>query len=427
MQLSISASPFIPCQWRLTRKLLGGILLVSAGQVISALSTQPDLPLTTPPEITSRAATKSIEWEYRTGPWGTLRLREINLKAPVAALARLQFTETRMWSFGSMSWPEIQTFLLEANLSESQLAELFLPDRRLIGKDTLINGIELSSDLLLSLSPESRLYIYNLLAQFPENSDHALPFVLPDQAGDEQLDLNPALREALIKLSYYRSGIRCLTDAKLLVPFVTDADELIRLKRFLVHSPSYTIEITRESLLQRQEVARYWSRNHGKSAHNLLRILADSPDLAGLDLVHFLPPLPQGILNRFPDQDLPPSINCFWTAFNFFSRNPDHQFLPLYDVVDQAAHRALKTLETRFVLTEAPYEFGDVIAFFTRQGDGRNPPELLHTASFIVDDIVMTKNGAGDFKPIALMPLDHVVSLYAWPGGIEVRGYRQRP
>jgi len=427
MQLSISALPFVLYQWRLTRKLLGGFLLVSACQVTTVSSTQPNIPLTAPLGATSRAAPKSIEWEYRTGPWGTLRLREINLKAPAAALERLQFTETRMWSFGSMSWPKIQAFLLEANLSESQLAELVHPDRRLIGKDTLINGIELSSDLLLSLSPQSRLYIYNLLAQFPENSDHALPFVLPDQAGDEQLDLNPALREALIKLSYYRSGIRCLTDAKLLVPFVTDADELIRLKRFLVHSPSYTIEITRESLLQPEEFTRYWSRNQGKSSRNLLRILADSPDLAGLDLVHFLPPVPQGILNRFPDQELPPSINCFWTAFNFFSRNPDHQFLPLYDVADQAAHRALKTLETRFFLTEAPYEFGDVIAFFTPQGDERNPPELLHTASFIADDIVMTKNGAGDFKPIALMPLDHVVSLYAYPGGIEVRGYRQRP
>ena len=427
MQLSNLALPSILCQWRSTRILLGGFMLAITCQVTPARGAQNQSHHPAPPESTGHAAPKPNPWEFRTGPWGTLRLRKIHLKAPLATLEKLQFTETRIWSFGTTPWPEIYAFLQQAKLTDVQWAELSDPTRRLSGTNSPINGIHLSSDLLLSLSPESRRFIYDHLAKFPENGDHGLPIVLPDPAGDDSLGLNPALLAALNKLSYYRDGKRCLTDAKLLEAFVTDSDELVRLKRFLVRTPSFTIELARESLNQREKVAHYWSQNQGKSSRNLLKILADSPDLAGLDIVHFLPPMPQAIINRFPDQDLPPSLNCFWTALNFFSRNPDHQFLPLYAEIDQAEQRALRVLETKFVPVVGPYEFGDVIALFTNQVDGGDPPQLLHAVSYIADDIVMTKNGAGDFKPIALMSLDQVVSLYAWPEGIEVRGYRQLP
>lgn len=427
MQLSNLAWPSILCQWRSTRKLLGGLLLATACQVPPAPSAQTKTSLTPPPNPAGEAAPKSNPWQFRTGPWGTLRLRELHLKAPLATLEKLTFTETRIWSFGTTPWPEIYAFLRQANLTDAQWTELSDPSRRLSGSNSPINGIHLSSDFLLSLSPESRRFIYDHLAKFPENSDHGLPIVLPDPAGDESLGLNPALLAALDKLSFYRDGKRCLTDAKLLEAFVADADELIRLKRFLVRTPSLTLEIARESLRQREETIRYWSHHQGKSSRNLLKILADSPDLAGLDIVHFLPPLPQAILNRFPDQDLPPSLNCFWTALNFFSRNPDHQFLPLYAEVNQAEQRALRVLESKFTPVDGSYEFGDVIALFTSPQIGGGPPELLHAVSYIADDIVMTKNGAADFKPIVLMSLDQVMALYAWPEGIEVRGYRQLP
>ena len=431
---SPSALTANPKLWRQTRKMLGGLGLASICQLgyaataqISASGHHSDDALTPTIETTSLAQPKVNPWEIRTGPWGTLRLRKLHLKAPLATLEKLQFTETRIWSFGPTPWPEIYAFLATARLTDAQLAELSDPNFQLSGINSPINGITLSSDLILSLSPESRRIIYDHLAQFPENTDHGLPIVLPDPSGDDALGLNPALLAALQQLSFYRNGKRCLTDAKLLEPFISDAEEMIRLKRFLIRTPSFTIEIARESLQQPEAVLRYWSRNQGKSSRNLLRILADSTDLAGLDILHFLPPMPQAILNRFPDQDLPPSLNCFWTALNFFSRNPDHQFLPLYSAGERAEQRALRVLQSDFVPVDGPFEFGDVIALFTKSRNDDTPPELLHAVSHIADDIVMTKNGAGDFKPIVLMPLDQVVSLYAWPSGVEVRGYRQRP
>ncbi len=426
MQLSIPAEPMNFRQWRSTRILLGALWLVALRGEAAASSSSPSGAVDPRSETNPRPPPSANSWSAHTGPWGTLKLRRIQLKPPVATLAQLSFATTRSWNFGPMPWPEIYAFLHEAHLTDAQWTELSDPDRRRIGIQSPDHAIETSPELLFSLSPESRVFIYNRLAKIPGNPDHALPYVLPDLAQIDQSDLNRALREGLKTLSYQRDSIRCLSDAHLLEGLVENADELLRLKRLLVSTPSLTVEVSRESLLQHDEVVRYWARNQGKSSRSLLRMLADSPDLDSLDIVHFLPPVPQAILNRFPDEHLPPSINCFWTALNFFNREPDHSYLPLPGEVDQAGKRALSTLQKNYERITPPYAFGDVLGLFAKRSD-TSTLELLHTVSYIADDIVMTKNGAGTFTPFSLMTLDRVVALFAWPEGIEVRAFRLPP
>ncbi|GAB5559522.1 MAG: hypothetical protein SynsKO_11690 [Synoicihabitans sp.] len=424
MQLSIPALPKHLCQWRSIRIWRGGFLLVWLCFIKSASAAYP-LPDVVEQDSLKPSSPPAFEsLEPKPKPWGRLLIRPIQLKPPEESLKHLNFTETRYWSFGSLEWSEIYHFLREAGLTTGELSELTHVDRRVKSTDGKINLLRTSNALLLGLAAESRRIIYDRLAQFPGNGDHALPFVLRDLKYDAQQDFNPKLLNALERLSFYRHGIRCLTDAIILPRFVEDQAELIRLKRYLVTNSALHVEVSRESGTEAQDFIDYWSARGTKPAKHLLRILEESPELTGLDIAHFLPPIPQSILNRFPDDDLPPSINCFWTSLNFFSRNPDHRFLPVARENGEATSVAMAALEKDYELVSGDFAFGDVIALIGNKLTDDAQPELLHVVSYIADDIVMTKNGANDFTPINLMTLGQVVSLYAWPAGVELKGFR---
>lgn len=417
MQLSHSIFSITSCQSRQNRQMLGALWLAGFclwSTAATELSTSP-------------TATEPHVWHAEPGPWGSLRVRSIQLSAPPTALETIFSAKTHLWGFGTTPWEDIYAFLESTGLTSAQWAEISAPSRRKHAVKLNINAIEISPELLLSLSAETRGLIYDRLAQFPENDNHAFPTVLPPSANIETAALNPKLRQALQKLIYIRHNRRCLTDAWLLEDFVQDHAELNRLKRFLSSSPSLIVELTRESLNRREEVVRYWSHNQNKSAANFVRMLADSPDMEAVDVTHLLPLIPQTILNQFPDEEAMPSYNCFWASLNFFSENPNPQFIPYDGETQSASERAQVVLDRDYETVYPPYKFGDVIGLIAQPLSSGGAPELIHTMSYIADDIVLTKNGVADSVPTVLMRIPDVIDRYAWPGEISIQGYREKP
>ena len=414
MQLSPSSLSATFCQSCQTRKLLGAVIVGIFGSFGWAQA-QPA------PEPT----TKVQNWQANPGPWGNLRVRQIQLAPPPEALDQIEFLDTRIWSFGELSWDEIYAFLRTTGLTDTQYAELTAPDRSRFGRKWKSNAIETTPELLLSLSPRSRLAIYNRLAIYRGNPTHTLPWVISKSVKIDAAQFSPPLRAALDKLTYERDGRKCLTDANLLETFAADDAEVRRLKRFLITTRSLIVELTRASLSQRDEVLRYWSRNQTKSIADLLQMLADSPDLDGLDIAHLLPRMPQELINQYPDDEVLRISNCFWTAMNFFNPRPDPQFMAYPGEKENASDRTMRVLERDYEVVAPPYQFGDVLGLHAST-EIHAEPRLIHAASYIADDIVISKNGIGDFVPIVLMKLDDVMDLYAWPSEIEIRGYRQK-
>lgn len=352
-------------------------------------------------------------------------MRQFQLAPPREVLDRIEFIDTGIWSFGDTPWEEIHGFLRECGLTATQYGDLTAPDRRQTGPGGSDHAIETSPELLLSLSPGSRLKIYNRLALHRDNPTHTLPWVLPSEGDIEAAQLSPTLLSALRKLTYARGDQRCLTDAHLLAAFAEDETDLRRLKRLLNTMPALVVELTRASLDQRGQVEEYWSHDREQSAARLMRMLAESPDLDSLDISNFLPDRPQDLINEFPDTDVSRAANCFWTALNFFNPSPDRQFIPLPGETEHASDRAQRALGRDYEAVAPPYQLGDVLGLYAIS-DVHEEPRLFHAVSYIADDIVMSKNGIGEFVPTVLMKLDQVLNLYAWPVEIRVQGFRQK-
>jgi hypothetical protein len=70
---------------------------------------------------------------------------------------------------------------------------------------------------------------------------------------------------------------------------------------------------------------------------------------------------------------------------------------------------------------EPPYRYGDVLMFITP--DGR----AVHSATYLADDILFTKNGSNLLTPWLLMRLQDLSKLYeVEPGKSRIVGFRHK-
>lgn len=392
-----------------------GLLLLGCAPLVAL----PASPVPTP-DLPSGPET----WLAQPGPWGTLRCTRIRLRPPDEILQRLKFPDTGAWGFVGLDWAQVNAILQAASLTSAELAELTDPHHRLVSPDGAGCTIRVSPALRRGLSRTSRSYLYDRLAAYEPNPVHALPFVLPEPARIERANLNPQLRAALEELTFPRGHRRCLVDADLLVPLAADPAELQRLKQLIFTQRSISVEMTRDSLARRQEVASYWAGPQGKSAKGFLRMLDRSPEIQSVDLAHLMPALAQQLLNTFPGGNLSPTDgNCFWLAFNFFNEQPDDRFLAGAGRHVRSNEEEWLTLERDYVMVAPPYHFGDVLGLFSETPAGI---ELVHMMVYVADDIVLTKNGSHEVTPYVLMRISDVEDRYAWVQALTVRGFRLR-
>jgi len=120
-------------------------------------------------------------------------------------------------------------------------------------------------------------------------------------------------------------------------------------------------------------------------------------------VIHLLPPFAQSHLYCYPtfsDAELNnlALANCIWTSLNFFLPAPDNRLLDF--------NVALKTLQEDYFIVKADFELGDIVAFL----DGRG--NVFHTAVYIADDLLFTKNGISAMAPWTLMSIDDVKDYY---------------
>ncbi len=360
----------------------------------------------------------------RLGPWGQLRRTAFRLSPPVPVVADRPVRANGQWRFTKPTWAEIDAELASLTLSPARRAALTDPARRSVDPTGTVRIIDVPDDVRLELGPEARAHLYDLLAGQAGTSRYGIPFVLPPEATIEKANLNPELRARMRQLTFMRGDRRCIVDADLLMPVVQTPEERVRLLRLLFSVRTLSVELTRASLGRRDEAVAYWRQPSGKTADTVLRRFEQNPELASVDLQHLLPPLPQRLLNGFPDgANCPAMANCFWSSLNFFAVTPDNRFLP--DEKDDAAVMdvVVSSLQSGYRKVGPPYGFGDILLYYSQDEEGIEP---VHMAVYIADDIVFTKNGIGIFSPFILAHRTDMEELYAWIGELEVQGYRKK-
>jgi hypothetical protein len=356
------------------------------------------------------------------GPWGVLHYTPINLAPPDRWLDTSNMFRPQDWEFIGGDWNRIEALFRRSQLNPAQLAVLLDPAIRTTRPDGHI-VLRVPAAVRLALSPASRESIYNFLGLHGSNPSHHVPLVLTESPAEfAQAALNPALRDRLRRLSYRRNGMLCLSDTDLLQEKISDEAEARRLKRLLFITPALQLQLTRASLARQEEVAAYWKKSDGRNTAALLRWFERSPDLDAIDVSNLLPPIPQQVLNSFPEASAAGRTNCFWTSFNFFNREPDNRFLAGENGLSGQADIVGRELAANYRRVEPPYRFGDVLCLVDERPVGFG---IVHMMNHVADDIVFTKNGFTPLAPTVFMRLEDVRRLYPTMFELRLHGYRR--
>lgn len=370
------------------------------------LETNPALP-----EVAARKAAPDA-----SGPWGRLESEPFALEDTGQVFADgAQRLKAPRWVFEGYSREQLTGLLQSCELSDTEKS--FLLDTS--HWETLSRGFAISppDELVLGLSPASRQRLFWSLATNSANYPQYTPFNFLSSSVEERFadsGLKPDKIELIRKLAY--PGYGCLwlaVDRPLLQSF--NADELQSLVRVLYSYPSWALRIHVDRDCDVDALVKYWGKGREKKLRPFLESLAASPNGGSAGVGALLPPFAQAHLNSFPDPETDPAVehdDCFYTAMNFFSNQPDPRFT-------DAAYTK-KVLQSDYAVTQPPGRFGDVVVVMDPAGNG------IHACAYLADGFVFTKNGGGFDQPWVIMKLADVLASYPTAGRQRVVFWRHK-
>jgi hypothetical protein len=352
-------------------------------------------------------------------PWGELSVRDIKIQPPEEYLAfELQHIMTPAWVFDGKSPAQVRQTMLSAGLMPAQVDRALAPS----GVST-VNGntiVSPENDLVVSLTPQVRAKLYHELAQSSENEHMRFPFCYSGNDFEEDFATNkvsPAVAATVKKLMYPRGDLQCFSDYELVLQQISDKDEQMRLLRALSGETAVMAGVRVRPDTDIDKLLGYWAWPGGiriKDVSPLLESLKHIPD-GRIGLVYLLPQFARQRLYTFPMPARPgdPAMDCHWSTMNFFNEVPDDRFTnPAYTV---------KFLESNYYPIAKPTKYGDIILFL--DGESNN---AIHSAVYLADDIVFTKNGNNMAQPWMLMHLKDLTRKYESDGPGRMLVYRNR-
>jgi hypothetical protein len=419
---------------RLNRPLAGGLRLLlafAAGAVVAALiavACWPALPaspgttraaVADPPGAPSATPGRAtpISFEGQPGPWGVLEYTPISIAPPRDLIdVNGDITPTR-WTFPGRSRAEAESLLREAGLEPAQLAALkdgwkLSPGRVTVTPDPAV---------ILGLTPPVRAALYAVLARHPENVQNGAMAFNPRDL-EQRLagsGLAPASVDLFRRLLYQRGEVVFFADDRTLLPLLPTPDERMRMVLVLARQQTYAVRLRIDGKSDLQALLAYWgSPGRTKDIEPILSSLATVPGGYALDLAHLLPAIPRRRIYTYPrpGNSGDDSKNCHWTSLNFHSDTAADR------LADVTAARNEVAAHYREVKQPA---FGDLVLLV--DGDSGT---VVHSATYLADDLVFTKNGFGFAEPWMYMELGAMSELYSLmlgkPGSIKILLYRRR-
>jgi hypothetical protein len=360
----------------------------------------------------------SISFDGKAGPWGRLEYTPIVI-APPRELLKVdgEITPTR-WAFPGYSRAKVEQLLRAVGLDASELATLAASPWKV--NDTM-TSVTPPPSLILELKPEVRSDLYAVLARFPENLHNAALAFTPETlerrlAGS---GLSPRSVGLFRRLVYRQGDVLFFADDRALLPLLDSPEQRARLALFLARKETLAVRLKIDAKTDIDQLLRYWGFNgRSKDIEPILASLLEVPGGYELDMAHLLPAIPRRRIFTYPRPG--PSgdeaKNCHWTSLNFHRETADDR------LTNMAAAKAELAAHYRRV-TEPT--FGDLVMLLDA-----DTSSVVHTATYLADDLVFTKNGIGLAQPWLYMPLRSLADLYGLqlgkPGGIKILLYRRK-
>lgn len=348
----------------------------------------------------------------KPGPWGEIQYVRINIEMPdhFVSVNQIVQEETR-WTFRGHGEEQVRNIFQHASLTPLQLRSLLTGARW----ETTTNAVVVipSQELVLDLSPQSRAYIYSVLANFNENFTQAFPYSF---RGDGLADwmansgLSPAGEKLVRQLVYRRGASILFSDLPEALPHLSSVAERIRLVKTLTRRTTVLMSLHVRSGADVTPLVNYWGKGgRAKDLLPLLQSLAQLPVGGDLDIAHLLPPFARKRLYTYPqpvDTRGTSMPDCHYTSLNFFNDPAS----VTYGGFDEFR----KAVDTDYHRVEGKPNYGDIFMFV------RDGKEVLHSAVYVADDTLFTKNGGSPREPWVLMALEDLKSIYPGEKPVQI-------
>ena len=339
------------------------------------------------------------------GPWGTLVTRDIQLERPVEYLTdEVTNPKPEVWTFAGSTPDTVKSMFAKNGLAAEQIAAAFAP-----GNFSVKNsGLELkpSEKFLLSLSPVQRQKLFGALAGSGVNLYIDYPYIFPgdDIAGVyTDLRLNPEDVAVLKALIYPNGSAQQLSDYAFLLEKIPTAERRTALTQVLSRQSAVLARLAVDQGSDIDKIASYWGNMptvRFTDVRPLLDSLKQLPEGGSISLLYLLPKFARDRLYTFPlpSQSGDPVMDCHWSTFNFANDAPDNRFNdPIF---------AVEYIKKNFYQIAQPSIYGDILLLMNDKN------EVKHSAVFIADNIVFTKNGNNYRQPWMLMRIPDLLATY---------------
>ncbi|MEY4385676.1 MAG: hypothetical protein RLY20_959 [Verrucomicrobiota bacterium] len=349
--------------------------------------------------------------------WGELVTYDIDLEQPEEYVGfELATNRVPHWNFAGMTREQTRTLLLSCGVP-AELANHATSDEHTTNVDS--NTIVTPDDkILLALPPAVRSKLYTTLARIPGNHYMEYPFCYPRKTfnlwfGNGSSD--SSLMATVRKLLYPRGDGVCFSDFEFLMQQTKNEDERMEIVKALSRQSAVLARVRIRPDTDIDKLLGYWGRGiQVKDVRPLVESTARLQDGATISLLYFLPKFARERLYTFPmpSKQGDPVMDCHWSTMNFFNDPPDNRFT-------ETAFTA-NYIQSNFYQVAVPNLYGDVILILNDKGNA------IHSAVYIADDIVFTKNGNNFSQPWMLMRLGDLLARYTADAPPKTLIYRKR-
>lgn len=340
----------------------------------------------------------------RPGPWGRMDTVRINLEPPEEFIPEgWESSQTTTWHFVGMDAAAVSSVFDSAGLPDDLKTKLL--DRSLW--EATPSGIDIRppDSILLALPPGARERIYATLSRFKENITQSTPYcfkpdLIEERFANSHLSVD---RISLIRsLMYPRGSLLLFSDMFVSLNATPDRDEKMKMIKTISRMRTMILRLHLDADTDVDSLVNYWGKGgRAKDLRPLLESLTRVPGDGEIDIVHLLPRFARLRLYTFPlpaQHVTSANEDCHWSSFNFFNDTPNPDYTQP-EIVAQLLERDY------FRLPGSP-AFGDIVFFLLPSGD------VIHSAVYLADDIVFTKNGPASEQPWMLMTIPDLLALY---------------
>jgi hypothetical protein len=351
-------------------------------------------------------------------PWGQLSVRDIDLEQPEEYVAyEINTNRVETWTFAGMNPDAVRTVMQSSGLAADQIEKALSAASMIYTNSNTV--VTPDKDLVFSLSPGARAKLYAELGRFSANELLQFPFCFPGNSFDARVDktkISATTLAMIQKLLYPRGNAQCFSDLATLLRCIPDEAERMQAVKALSHQSAVLMGIRVWPDSDVDKIINYWNVTGVRlmNIRPLLESFRNNPNGGYASILYFLPPFARERLYTFPLPSQPgdPAMDCHWSTMNFFNATPDNRFSdPKYTVDHLLSH---------YYKIARPTMYGDLVFLLDKKGNA------IHSAVYLADDIVFTKNGNNSAQPWMLMHLKDLLAEYTTDSAPEIVVYRDK-